>query len=157
MELRKKEVILECLEGKEGIYVKSRGAEVERIAFWLRFIHDHFIPCKSCQKQIKNAFEHNPWRIAKGTMNITMQGDMAGGFEFIIPFIDYTFEPCEHCQKRLREIIRRTSEFTIGNKDYYPPIELWRKYDIDDDSWEEIERRPSTEEEKERLKNQWYD
>jgi len=32
----------------------------------------------------------------------------------------------------------------IGNKDYAQPIELKRGFDIDDNSWKEVERRSAT-------------
>lgn len=99
--IREKEIVTEYIDD-EGNYVKAKGRKVEQIGFYLRFIHDHFIPCKECQKEL------------------------------------------------LRKI-RNASEWTLGNKEYDPLIELWKKFDIDDEAWEEVERRKATKEEIERL------
>lgn len=107
--LRHKKVVFECLEGEEGMYVKSKGVKTETFGFWLRFIGEHFVPC-------------------------------------------------EECQERLAKLILDSEQMILGNEKYEPPVELWRKFAFDDEAWEEVERRPSTDEEKEKFKKQgnWF-
>ena len=77
---------------------------------------------------------------------------------FWLRFISKHFVPCRECQERLAKLIAEAEEMHLGNKDYEPPIELWRKFEIDDEAWEELERRPSTPQEKEKFKKEglWF-
>ncbi len=75
---------------------------------------------------------------------------------FWLRFIVSHWIPCESCQKELLRIIHDAfsdpkHELHIGNKDYEPAIELWKKSEIDDNSWKIIETRLATEDEKKRL------
>lgn len=70
---------------------------------------------------------------------------------FYIRIMGVNFVPCECCQRKLIKEMMASKQWTIGNKDTNPPVELWRKYEIDDNAWREIERRKPTKEEKERL------
>ena len=49
--IQEKEFITEYIDD-EGNYLKVKGREIEQIGFFLRFIHEHFIPCKECQKKL---------------------------------------------------------------------------------------------------------
>jgi len=96
--IRKREFIFEYIDD-HGNYVKCKGIETERMGFYLRFIHEHFIPCKQCQKKLLN-------------------------------------------------MINNAKTMTLGNKDYDPLIELWKKFDeIDDKQWQQLEKRKATKEE----------
>jgi len=67
-----------------------------------------------------------------------------GRYRFYLRFISKNFRPCNECQEKLHKLITQADYFRLGNKTYEPAIELCRSWDIDDDSWEEIERRPAT-------------
>jgi len=71
---------------------------------------------------------------------------------FYLKFIGDWFHLCPKCVKELNNLILNADNLIIGNKDYVQPIELQRRYEIDDDSWKEIERRQPTKEEEKRLK-----
>jgi len=72
---------------------------------------------------------------------------------FYIRIMQLNFIPCPHCQKRLIKEMMESKQWSIGNKDTDPPVELWRKFELDDNAWEEVERHKATEEEKERVKD----
>jgi hypothetical protein len=69
-----------------------------------------------------------------------------GKYHFYLRFIKEHFTPCDECQKQLYDLITNADYLLLGNKDYEPPIELSRSWDIDDNSWAEIERRKPTKE-----------
>ncbi len=48
-----------------------------------------------------------------------------------------------------------STTLTIGNKDYEHPIELQRKNEDDDNSFETVEKHKVTEDEKERIGEHW--
>ena len=75
-----------------------------------------------------------------------------GGFKFYLRFLSKDFIPCEKCQKELQELIANADFLILGNKSYEPALELSKRWEIDDDSWKEIERRQPTKEEEKRLK-----
>jgi hypothetical protein len=68
-------------------------------------------------------------------------------YGFYLRFAHDNFIPCRECQEEIERIIWESSEWTLGNKDYDPPIELWKFFEIDDNSWLEVERRKATKEE----------
>jgi hypothetical protein len=68
-------------------------------------------------------------------------------YGFWLRFASRHFIPCQKCQERLEKILEE-SELHLGNKDYEPPIELYKRYEIVDKSWKDIEKRPATEQEK---------
>lgn len=78
-------------------------------------------------------------------------------YGFYLRFIQRHFIPCSECQIKLDKLIKNASHMNLGNKNYDPPVELWKKYEIDDNSWKEIERRPATKEEIEILKDTWIE
>jgi len=72
---------------------------------------------------------------------------------FYIRIMQLQFVPCEVCQRRLIKEMMKSKQWSIGNKDTEPPVELWRKFEIDDKAWKELEKRKATKEDKERLGN----
>jgi hypothetical protein len=83
-----------------------------------------------------------------------------GRYLFYLRFIKEHYCPCESCQEKLHELITKSSKLILGNKDYDPPVELSRDWDIDDNSWKELERRKPTLEEFKKLQNysdKWKD
>jgi len=67
-----------------------------------------------------------------------------GRYRFYLRFIKKDWIPCEKCQSELHKLITESQTLILGNKDYDPPIELSRAWDIDDKSWKELERRTPT-------------
>jgi hypothetical protein len=72
---------------------------------------------------------------------------------FYIRCMALQFCPCVACQKRLIKEMHDSKQWSIGNKDTDPPVELWRKFEIDDNAWKQIEKHKATKEEKERFKD----
>ena len=70
---------------------------------------------------------------------------------FYIRTMHVQFVPCECCQRAIVKEIQKSKSWNIGNKDTEPPVELWRKFEIDDSAWEIIERHKATKEELARL------
>ena len=75
---------------------------------------------------------------------IKSTGERVENYGFWLRFISEWFHPCDKCQQNLSDLILNAKQMIIGNKDYAQPIELKRQFDIDDDSWKEVERRTST-------------
>lgn len=70
---------------------------------------------------------------------------------FYIRPLGETFVPCSDCQKKLKKIMAE-GKWILGNNQYEPAIELNNKRDeIDDNSWETIEKRKATPEEIKRI------
>jgi hypothetical protein len=54
------------------------------------------------------------------------------------------FYPCEHCQRELKKQMAE-GNWILGNKDYYPEVELnTTNMDIDEDSFVTLEERKAT-------------
>ena len=71
---------------------------------------------------------------------------------FYLRFCGKWFYPCKEDQERLKNLILNSDTLIIGNKDYLQPIELNMKFELPiKDEWMEIERRPATDKEKEKL------
>ena len=70
---------------------------------------------------------------------------------FFLRIFHEPFIPCKECQIALQKIIREAKTWTIGNKDTEPPVELWRRDEIDDNAWEQLESHKATVEEKKRI------
>jgi len=138
--------------------------EIQQYGFWLRFISEHFIPCKKCQEELDKIFNLMWTRLTEETPNdctidlgnpfcITLhilrnKNDLIE-FRFTLAFVSpspvdsYTFVPCdEECQGRLWRLFSE-KEMHIGN-DEKPLIELWR-------NWEYLEE--PDEKTKERIKD----
>lgn len=67
-----------------------------------------------------------------------------GRYKFYLRFISEHFTPCDDCQKKLNDLIYNAESLYLGNKSYDPPIELSRSWEIDDDTWIELEKRTPT-------------
>ena len=154
----RKEFIFEQLTGKDPVlYVKSKGVEDYSWGLWLRCVQEWFYPCKKCDTQIDELFQtsevfslHKDHDFPslyvlrkRATLNI----------EVLSKFIAF----CTTCSEKLFDLLQSSHKWILGNKDYSPPVELQYKDDIVDDAWVELERRPATEEEKIRLKDEYYD
>lgn len=68
-----------------------------------------------------------------------------GRYKFFLRFVKKWFTPCEQCQQKLYDLIYNAPNFYLGNKSYEPAIELSRSWEIDDDSWVQLEKREATE------------
>lgn len=75
---------------------------------------------------------------------------------FYLRFLRSNFIPCRECQEKLAKLLATPEDLHLGD-DNKPPVELWRRYDDTDDEPETLEDRSSTDEEKERLKDDWFD
>ena len=74
-----------------------------------------------------------------------------GRYKFYLRFVQQHFTPCNECQIKLNELIYNAQSLFLGYKSYEPPIELSRYWDIDDDSWVELEKREATEKDFKRI------
>lgn len=76
---------------------------------------------------------------------------------FWLRFLSKHFTPCKKCQRKLLDLfdLKKGNELHLGNNNE-PLIELYHRYDLDDQSWKTIEKRVATPEEKTRLKHEWY-
>jgi hypothetical protein len=72
---------------------------------------------------------------------------------FYIRCMNISFCPCVPCQRRLIKEMHDSKQWSIGNKDTDPPVELWRKFEIDDPAWKLLDKHKATKEEKERFKD----
>jgi hypothetical protein len=143
-------------EGNSYIYKKSLGYEYEYVGFWMRMYNKHFRPCQKCQLEILKLLKTSQLDFTSETMNVsfhqrfTDEGRTKVYFEFGFPFILEKVNrwcPCVGCQKEVSQIVRATKNIHVGNKDYAYPLELYKEYDIDNNSWCEVEKRPATKEE----------
>lgn len=124
--------------GKE---VKYFFIQKLQYGFYMRIIHDHFIPCEKCQEKLEKILvgKIRQWNIEDKPLRVEL--DYFGPkWRFRFPWIRTGQEIkdvnvvilCKECSKVLEEGIVNADEWTIGNKDYEPAIELWRRWDIDD-------------------------
>ncbi len=67
-----------------------------------------------------------------------------GRYKFYLRFVQTHHIPCDECQIKLHKMITESDHLFLGNQKYDPPIELSRYWEVIEDSWEEIERRPPT-------------
>ena len=74
-----------------------------------------------------------------------------GRYKFYLRFVQEHFTPCDKCQVELNRIIYNAQRLYLGNKSYEPPIELSRNWEIDDNSWVELERREATKDDFKRI------
>ena len=71
-------------------------------------------------------------------------------FHFYLRFLQEHFNPCPECQKKLKEL-KVKGNMILGNKTYEPPVEFTYKYDIDDNSFTDLDERKATKDDEERL------
>ena len=109
-------------------------AEIHYYGFYLRFAKKTFIPCSKCQEEIQKILDCNPIRIVEGSQRVTMHYSSGSAFKdnnyfFVFRFLrhDPTFRPCTACQARLKALLEE-AELIIGNEDYEPMIEFYRKW-----------------------------
>lgn len=149
---------------ENGTYVKIKYRKVEQYSFYLRFVSKWFFPCAKDQAKIKNIIENYPLHIStdKATIHflqIVNKKQTELYYEFGFPWVNqlimFTFRPCVKCQKIIAEILRDSSTFIIGNDKYEHPIELNKKNEDDDKSFETIEKHAATKEEIERIGEHW--
>jgi hypothetical protein len=140
----------------ENFYVQVKYRKVEQWAFYLRLIGKWYFPCEKDQKKLKDLFLNSELRISTDNTRIGFNQEVNGDkieYTFTLPFIHalpfYDFKPCAKCQKQIRSLITESMTLTIGNKDYSYPVELSRKNEDDDKSFETIEKHKATPLEKE--------
>lgn len=140
----------------EGFYVKVKFRKVEQWAFYLRFVSQWFTPCIKDQLKLKELIFNTELKLSINSTTITFAQVITSNkiqYQFIMPFIStlpfYEFTPCLDCQKQLSQILNESTLLTIGNKDYEHPVELNRKNEDDDKSFETVEKHKATVKEKE--------
>jgi hypothetical protein len=138
----------------ENYFVKVKFRKVERWAFYLRFVSEWFFPCTKDQIKLKDLFFNTELRLSIDSTTVTFAQVVKRNkiqYRFVMPFIStlpfYEFIPCPECQKQLARILQKSTILTIGNKDYEHPVELNRKNEDDDQSFETISKRKATKEE----------
>jgi len=154
----------ERLEDELPNYVKIQHREIETYSFFLRFIKKKFVPCKKCQPKLKTVLFESDINWHPERMAVALYQQMADDkrtFTFGLGFVSnglsiYEWKPCKECQAEISSLLDDATELFVGNSEYMPPVELSMKYELDEQSWKEVEKRPATEEEKERLKNNWW-
>ncbi len=75
---------------------------------------------------------------------------------FIRPLGEW-FIPCRDCQVKLKKMMQE-GKWILGNKSYEPLVELNNQRDeLDEDSWQTLEKRKATKEELERIGLEGYE
>ena len=72
-------------------------------------------------------------------------------YSFYLRFLGKWFTPCEECQRRIKKLMLESDDMILGNRSYEPPVEFRRRLVTDDNSYQTLEERPATEEDKKRL------
>jgi len=101
-----------------------------------RFAQATWTPCFECQEKLQEMIDENPMQ-TNLEEPIEFNTDIRGDIFFQLRFLRIhnisginngpIFKPCERCQEKLKRILRE-SELIIGNKDYQPMVELFRKW-----------------------------
>lgn len=126
--------------------IKVPIVEVQRYGFWLRFVSEHFIPCDECQENLDKMI--NKYKIALYDPHcITIEEyPKKDNWRFLLRFFAVgslsgkdIFTPCKQCQSRILKNFDE-KEIHIGN-DNKPLVELWRKWDINDEATEYLQAR----------------
>jgi len=112
--------------------------------FYMRFCHNHANLCDSCQDRLHSYLFENSYLILNNDVKVTLILDVFD--ELRVPRVSFTlgflrenvitpveFTPCQDCSKEIFETIYNASELTFGNQDYEPPVELWRRWEINDE------------------------
>jgi len=131
--------------GKEYFY-----AEIQYYGFYLRFAKELFIPCTNCQEELQRIVDTHTIRVTDSSNKIILlrhdlqKSDMQGNVKiaarnmmaFSLRFLRYdpVFAPCYECHRKLQKILER-AELIIGNKDYEPMIEFFRKWRPLEEEW----------------------
>jgi len=117
--------------------------------FFMRIFHDHFIPCDECQEKFEKILvgKIKDWYIYDLPLKVEL--DYFGPqWRFKFPWIGTTKSVndvnvvllCKKCGKVLEDGMVNADKWTIGNKDYEPAIELWRKWKVDDKRTQQLEK-----------------
>ena len=126
-------------------------AEIQYYGFYLRFAKEVFIPCLECQEELQRIIDSHTIRIIESSNKIillrhdlermdmkrkTTETAYRNMIAFSLRFLRYdpTFVPCYKCQKKLQKILEN-AELIIGNKDYEPMIEFFRKWRPLEEEW----------------------
>jgi len=126
-------------------------AEIQYYGFYLRFAKEVFIPCLDCQEELQRIIDSHTIRIIESSNKIillrhdlermdmerkTTETAYRNMIAFSLRFLRYdpTFVPCYKCQKKLQKILEN-AELIIGNKDYEPMIEFFRKWRPLEEEW----------------------
>ncbi len=146
----------------ENYYVEVKYRKVEQWAFYLRFISGWYHPCFKCQKRLKELVLNAQLRVSVESARVDFAQIVKANkieYRFVLPFISalpwYEFKPCPECQKGIADLIKNATVLTIGNKDYEHPVELSRKNEDDDKSFQCVVKHKATNEEKERVGTRW--
>jgi len=125
-------------------------AEIQYYGFYLRFAKELFVPCLDCQEELQRIIDNHTIRIIDSSNKIVLlrhdleRSSMDGKatiahrnmIAFSLRFLRYdpTFVPCAKCQKKLQKILEK-AELIIGNQDYEPMIEFFRKWRPLEEEW----------------------
>jgi hypothetical protein len=85
--------------------------------FYFRVIKEWFTPCDKCQEKIEKLLND----IHLSDTNTIRS----------VPHIAFTYL-CNECQKKAKGLAN-DADIILGNKDYEPPLELSRKWDLSDE------------------------
>lgn len=151
---------------EEGFYIELKYRKVEQWAFYLRFIGKWFVPCEKDQHKLKRLILNAQLRLSADNAKVGFAQTIKViklieklEYSFVLPFIYalpyYEFKPCKDCQEILATAINESSTLTIGNKDYEHPVELQRKNEDDDKSYQTTVKHKATKEEKETVGDRW--
>lgn len=140
-------------EENNGKEVKYLYIETLCYGFWLRFCHEHFIPCEKCQNELDEMMNgtkevESSWvtqwvfdsnvpielfftsTMVKFTLNFLCSGTIANSYR-------QDYELCKSCVETFITKIMNTDELHIGSE-IKPPVELWRKWMTDDKRTERL-------------------
>lgn len=148
----------------ENFYVEVKYRKVEQWAFYLRCIGKWYYPCMDCQRKLKGLLLNAQWSLNPETAKLGLNQNVNKKrntlyYTFTMPFINqlpyYEFKPCVKCQKQIHTLVEESTTLTIGNKDYEHPVELQRKNEDDDKSFETVAKHKATPEEREHIGERW--
>lgn len=132
----------------------SKIVEIQTYGFFMQFCGEHFIPCPECQDELNEILfgSGSDWNLGSDADIIFCIEWGLDLKDFDVVTIMFNFvkrcsihnkewTPCKGCQKELCDKIYNASRLTLVNKDYLPPIELWRKWKIFDNASAELSRK----------------
>jgi len=128
---------------------------IQCYGFWLRFCHEHFVPCEACQEKLdeiimgKQKKDHFGWStrwVFNSDIPVKLsvtEKEVCFGFNFVWQqfekavenidkgvYQDHTIGSlslCKSCVKKFRRKVINANELHFGNE-ALPPVELWRKW-----------------------------
>jgi hypothetical protein len=116
-------LVRDCFEKpKDPTYYLIKEKQVWR--FYFRVMKQWFTPCDKCQEKIDKLFGHL---------------GLAWDANILVRFPEYASkELCSKCLSEPEKLLGNAETIILGNKDYEPPIELSRKWDLTSDGNPEI-------------------